>query len=320
MNQNPGAVQHLILLYRLVHEMGIPDNDSLMRLMTKVHDEKGMDFTQYKEPSILRRIQSRLRKYNVNSYDEYIGIIDKNPDEYDQLISALTINVTEFFRNPEAFEAIEHIVIPRIIAAKQKNNHKIIRIWSCGCSTGDEPYSLAMLFLEKLGGAREKFLLTIIGSDIDKEALEEARDMVYPKDRLREVSKHLLDKYFEVVDDNHFQLKSAIKVLVRFRHHDVVKSTPFMHCDLILCRNLLIYFNKELQEETILKFYECLNPGGFLVLGMVESLTGTAGNVFENVDNALRIYRRPQAADLQFDRKGILSQREIDNIVKEMLG
>lgn len=290
-----------------------------MRLLTKIHDDKGLDFTQYKEQSLLRRIHSRLHKYNLDSCDEYIKILEENPSEYNGLINALTINVTEFFRNPESFEAIGKIVIPRIIFAKRAHHHKIIRAWSCACSSGDEPYSLAMLFLEKLGGARDKFLLTVIGSDIDDEALLEAKNMVYSKERLRGVGKDMFDKYFEAVDGGKFRLKTQTRALVRFRHHDIVKDQPYMHCDIILCRNLLIYFNKQLQEEVLLKLYESLNPGGFLILGMVESLVGEAMNAFEHVDNRLRIYRRPEEKGLSYDKQNILSQEEIDKVVSGML-
>jgi len=290
-----------------------------MRLLTKLHEEKGIDFTQYKEKSLLRRLQSRLHKHEITSYDEYIKVLEHKPAEYNELINALTINVTEFFRNPESFEAIEKIVIPRVIFSKRAHRHKIIKAWSCGCSSGDEPYSLATLLLEKLGSARDKFLLTIIGSDIDKDALSEAKDMVYSRERLKAVNKGLISKYFEKIDEDRFRLKSSVRSLVRFRHHNVIKDYPFMHCDIILCRNLFIYFNKELQEEILLKFYDCLNPGGFLILGMVESLIGAAANAYEHVNNRLRIYRKPEKESLKYEKTEVLSQDKIDRIVSDML-
>lgn len=298
--------------------MGIVDDPKLMRLLTQIHDDKGLDLTQYKEQTLRRRIDSRLRQYGMSSYDEYVQLLKENPEEYVGLFNSLYINVTEFFRNPESFTAIEKIVIPRIIAAKKERSHKVIRAWSCACASGDEPYSLAMLLLEKLGSAKNKFSITVFGTDIDSEALKEAKHMTYTRERLRALGTDLLNKYFTSTEDGHYKLKSIVSDIVKFKHYDVIKDPPILHCDLILCRNLLIYFNKELQEETILKFFECLNPGGFLVLGMVESLTGTAVNHFEHVDNRLRIYRRPERG---IDEKAeILSQGDIDRIVKEMLG
>jgi chemotaxis protein methyltransferase CheR len=295
------------------------DNPEIMRLLTKMHEEKGLDFTQYKDDSILRRIHSRMSKYNEASYDEYIKILESNPDEYKELINALAINVTEFFRNPESFNAIDKIVIPRVIYSKGINQHRIIRALSCGCSSGDEPYSLAILLLEKLGGAKTKYLVNITGMDIDKDALEEAQNMVYSKNRLKVVSEKLFDEYFDKLDNDKYKLKSHVKNLVKFRHSNIITDAPLMHCDIILCRNLLIYFNKQLQEEVLLKFYECLNPGGFLVLGMVETLVGSAADVFEIVDNRLRIYRRPETGSLKPKGGSTLSQCDIDKIVKEML-
>ncbi len=291
----------------------------LLALLTKLHDEKGLDFTQYKPATLLRRIGSRLSKHGLRSYDEYIKLLEAEPKEYDELINALTINVTDFFRNPESFGAIDKIVIPRVIASKRAHDHWIIRAWSCGCSTGDEPYSLAMVFSEKLGSAIDRFRLTIIGSDIDNKALDTAKNTAYSAERLQGIPKPMVSRYFEKLNENEFRVKYSLKRYVQFYRHDIVKDRPFMLCDIILCRNLLIYFNKQLQEETLLKFYECLNPGGYLILGMVESLAGSAEKRFEKVDNKLRIYRRPEREGAEVGN-GVLSQADIDKIVKEMLG
>lgn len=299
--------------------MSITDDKSLMRLLTKINDEKGLDFTQYKKGTLLRRINSRLNRYKIDSYDDYIKVLEKEKGEYDELINSLSINVTDFFRNPESFDAISKIVIPRVIYAKRDRGHKIIRAWSCGCSTGDEPYSLAMLLLEKLGKARSKFILTIVGSDIDKDALTQAKEMKYSADRLKALDSELLAKYFEEIDSENFKIKSLVRSMVRFRHHNIIKDRPFVHCDIILCRNLLIYFNKQLQEETILKFYECLNPGGYLILGMTESLIGAAVDCFDNVNNRLRIFRKPESKTEKDEAGGILSQDDIDKIVGGLL-
>ena len=300
-------------------DVAITDDPGLMRLLTKIHDEKGIDFTQHKEKSLCRRLESCMRRRSARSFDEYVKVLEGSPEEYNSLLNALTINVTDFFRNPESFEAISKIVIPRVIFSKREHQHRIIRAWSCGCSSGDEPYTLAMLLLEKLGKAGDGFFPAVIGSDIDKEALSEARSMVYSRQRLKAVDRKLLDGYFEKVDGDAFRLSSAVSGLVRFRHNDIIKDRPFTHCDIILCGNLLIYFNKQLQEEVLLKFYECLNPGGFLVLDMVESLTGAAINAFEHVNNRLRIYRRPEKESMKYETRKVLIQEDIDKIVNDML-
>ncbi len=174
--------------------------------------------------------------------------------------------------------------------------------------------------MEKLGSKREEYILSITGSDIDSKALQAARSMIYSKGNLEAVDKKLLTQYFDQVEGGQFKLKNILRGLVRFRQHDVIKDPPFKFCDIILCRNLFIYFNKQLQEEILLKFYDCLNPGGFLVLGMVESLIGAASNLFEHVDNKLRIYRKPErATERASNTDTILSQNDIDRIVNDML-
>ncbi len=298
--------------------MAVTDDPALMRLLTKIYEEKGWDLTQYREASLLRRLQSRLLRNDIHSLDEYVRYLETHPQEYIELLNALTINVTEFFRNPAMFRALRSEVIPRIIAEKQDRQHRIIRAWSCGCASGDEPYSLAILFLEALGQRRDQFLLTVIGSDIDQGALEEARNVVYTKDRLKAIDEVLLKKYFDKLESGNYKVKGMVSNLVKLRHHDVNHTSPYMHCDLILCRNLLIYFNKQLQEEVVLKFYECLNSGGYLILGMTEGLVGAAANAFEALDHRLRIYRRPLAAKMQYDKAGILPQAKIDQIIRDM--
>lgn len=299
--------------------MPITEDPILIKVFERLNLKKGLDFTQYKENMLKRRIGARLKKHGLSSYDEYLEVLEKDPCEIDELISALSINVTEFFRNPESFEVIDNIVVPRVLFTKRENRHKIIRAWSCGCSSGDEPYSLAITFLEKLDKARDKFLLTIVGSDIDRFALDEAKNMVYSRNRLKALDETFIDKYFKKTEKGDYKLAGNVRNMVKFRYHNVVNDRPYTHCDIILCRNLLIYFNKQLQEEVLLKFYDCLNPGGFLVLGMTESLVGSAAGRFESVDNRRRIYRKPLRAIDAAGKEGLLSQQEIDKIVNDMI-
>ncbi|EKD50228.1 MAG: Chemotaxis protein methyltransferase [uncultured bacterium] len=295
------------------------DNKNLITLLTKIYQARGLDFTQYKISMVQRRVRSRMLKCNVSTYEDYFRILDQQPDELGHLIQSFSIQVTELFRNPESFNAIRDIVIPQIIISKREKQHKIIKAWSCGCSTGDEPYSLAMLFLEKLGAARDRFILTILGTDIDDRAIREAGDTEFEKDQISALNQDIIRNYFVKHAHSKFKIADPVRNLVRLRHHDVINDIPYMHCDVILCRNVLIYFNKELQQETQLKFYDCLNPGGFLVLGMTESLIGSASEYFEPVNNSLRIYRRPIARTTGAEKdREVLSQNDIDRIIKEM--
>jgi chemotaxis protein methyltransferase CheR len=295
-------------------------NAGLVRLLSAIRDETGFDFTRYKRGTLLRRISSRMRVCKAPTFDAYLSVMHGDPSEIKQLVSAMFINVTEFFRNPESFETIDKIVIPRVIHAKREHMHKRIKVWSCACSSGDEPYSLAMLFLEKLGNARGKFSISVHGTDIDADALKDARSMRYSREKLKALSGDLLQRYFEEQSDGTYILAPTVRAMVHFKTLDLIRDAPIMHCDIILCRNLLIYFNKALQEEILLKLYNSLMPGGFLVLGMVESLVGTAINHFEIVDNKRRIYRRPEWLTKDEENSQVLTQDEIDKIVAEMLG
>jgi chemotaxis protein methyltransferase CheR len=290
----------------------------LTGLLTRIYEERGIDFTQYKLNTITRRIGSRLSRRGVSSMEEYLAVLDRDASEYDSLIEALTINVTEFFRNPKSFAAIRDIVIPAIIADKRAHLHRIIRVWSCGCAGGDEAYSAAILLDGKLGKAIDRFSVSVTGTDVSESTLAEARKGKYTAARLKAMDPELVKKYFTENNAGEYSVRRGIKDMVKFQRHDVVSDPPFRRCDVILCRNLLIYFNRELQADTVLKLRDCLNPGGFLVLGMAETMPGRAMSEFDTVNGALRVYRRPER-DRPGIAEGLLSQDDIDRIVGEML-
>lgn len=290
----------------------------LGNLLTKLHQSRGLDFSLYKMPMLLRRISARMKRLNINSMEEYECVLESDDSEVEELLDSLNINVTEFFRNPESFEMMSRVVIPRMVDQKLKKRHNLIRVWSVGCSEGDEPYSIAISFLEALGEDLSGFMLTIMASDIDRKALAAAKKRIYSAERLKSVPLNIREKYFEPYEKA-FRVRDEVADLVTFEYRDIVNMRPHRFCDLITCRNVLIYFNRELQEETQLKFRECLNPGGHLILGMVESLVGSAGTRFETVDTKLRIYRRPETDSVDETVKNILSQEEIDGLVGEIL-
>jgi chemotaxis protein methyltransferase CheR len=296
------------------------ENKKLIALLARLHDRRGIDFTQYKPSTLERRISARMLKNGFSSYEEYGAFLDKNPQECVELIDSITINVTDFFRNDESFEALEKQVIPEILGVKNSKGHRLLRVWSCGCSEGDEPYSIAMLLDGALENDRRDLIITIYGTDVDQRAIEKAKKAVYDGKRIEGIGSRLRKKYFNETEADRYSLKDVIRQMVTFRVHDVVNDKPFLNCDLILCRNLLIYFNKQLQEEVLLKFRECLSPGGFLVLGMTESLVGSAMNGFIPVNNRLRIYRRPFEEKVDIRTAEKLTQEQVDRIVKELVG
>lgn len=260
-------------------------------LLEKIHRNKGADFSRYRTGTLKRRIDSRIRAAGCADYPDYIVYLNKNPQEYDRLIEAITINVTEFFRNPETFDVLTKKVIPEIIRTKKEQGKKIIRAWSAGTSNGEEAYSLAILFFEALRENRADFDVKVHGTDIDPACIEKARAGIYTAAGVKEINKETLEKYFNKNGEN-YEINDSVKNLARFTVHNLACDEFLSHLDLILCRNVVIYFTKPLQEMVYNNFARTLNKDGFLALGKVESLWGFAQKYFITFDNRERIYRR----------------------------
>jgi len=252
--------------------------------------ERGLDLSQYKEKCLKRRIDVRLRETGAQTYLEYLAVLKRDPSEYGRFLDDLTINVTQFFRDTETFKAIKDDVIRKIISVKQKQNKKIIRVWSAGCATGQEPYSIGILFNEILGRKISNFFISIYATDIDANSLKKARAAEYDNDSVSEVEENMLRKYFRY--DGKYKLNEEITKMVKFKHHNLISDEPLTHVDIILCRNALIYFSRELQQKLFRKFYEGLNKAGYLILGKTESLTGEPARMFKQVNMRERIYQK----------------------------
>ncbi len=241
-------------------------------LLDKIMRNTNIDFSEYRPQHLKRRLQHRLGSAGCNNYWEYISLLNKDPKEYDRLIEALTINESYFFRDTEVFGLLENGIIPEIVWQKQTEGVKKIRAWSCGTATGQEAYSMAILFREVLGNRTKDFDIKILATDIDKDALEKAPWGSYDKRALRKMAPHLLFKYFTRFQDR-YVVSDRVRVLVSFERHDIISGIQKRGMDLVLCRNLLIYFERELQEKALCKLHNALNPGGFLILGKTETLT-----------------------------------------------
>lgn len=260
-------------------------------LLEKIQRNKGADFTLYRPGTLKRRLDSRIKTVGCKDYSEYISFLNKNPLEYDALIAEITINVSEFFRNPETFEQIERGVIPEIVKARENQGSNNIRVWSAGTSNGQEAYSLAILFLELLGKKIEEFNIVIYATDIDPDCIKKAQEGIYLINSLKEVSRNRLIDYFEG-NNGEYKVKNRVKSLVNFKVHNLVSDGFFRDLDLILCRNVVIYFTKPLQEMIYRNFAKALNQNGFLVLGKVESLWSLTVKYFTPWDNRERIYKK----------------------------
>ena len=260
-------------------------------LTDKIAADRGFKCASYKEKCLRRRIAVRMRARGVHTFEDYARLLDHDTAEYDRLLDALTINVTKLFRNWDVYAALSAKVIPEL----WHRQLPAIRVWSAGCSSGDEPYSVAILFhrfaatsgmLPQIGRVR------ILGSDIDRESLAAARRGHFEESDFADTPTELRDRYFSRTAP--FSVVDSVRDLVRFERRDLLTEEPPPGLyDLILCRNVLIYFDRDTQERLFDAFYRSLAPGGYLVLGKVETLLGAARSRFAAVDARERIFRRP---------------------------
>ncbi len=238
----------------------------IFRLMT---NKTGTDFSKYKSSTIGRRIKKRLEALSVDSIDDYYDYIQSNPSELDDLFQTVLIGVTEFFRDKPTFDQLRQYV-KQIIAQKKPGDS--VRAWSVGCATGEEPYSLAILIAEELGERFDQFTIQIFATDIDENALATGRRGFYPGDLMDNLSPEQLENYFNRGKDG-YEIKKKVRQTVLFSKHDISRDPPFVRLDLLLCRNVLIYFDNELQRRVIPVFHYALNSEGYLLLGKSENIT-----------------------------------------------
>jgi chemotaxis protein methyltransferase CheR len=271
--------------------MKMKDGREFTFLLDKIRRNRNLDFSEYRRPVLERRIQHRLYQTRCTTYWDYIMLLNREPGEYDRLMETLTIKVSGFFRDPRVFELLGNMIVPEIISRNQAGIVKKIRAWSCGSAFGQEAYSLAILFYEALGQRLNDFDIQILATDIDKNTLAEAQWGSYDRKALNKISPLLLFKYFTRTG-NRYIVNDRVRSLVKFRYHDIVTGNTISGLDLVLCRNLLIYFQKELQEKILHKLHTALNPGGFLVIGNTESIPPPMRELFDVVSLRERIYRK----------------------------
>lgn len=246
-------------------------------LQRKIFKTRGFEF-QYRPGFLKRRFAVRLRARGVTSYRDYAKILDKDPSEYNSLFDALTINITQFFRDPSVYEAFDKQVLPALISTKRRVNRKIIRIWSAGCASGEEPYSIAILLNKVLKERIKNFVVSVWATDIDKDSLAIAKAGIYTHKSLTEVDRNYSSKYF-VYTKGKYIVKEDIKRIVRFNRHNFITEQPYTNFDVIFCRNVTIYLTREMQKKLLETFHKCLNKNGYLIIGRSESLL-TKGDLF----------------------------------------
>ncbi len=264
--------------------------DDFRVLADKITQETSFRCASYKDKCLRRRIAVRMRARGAESFSAYALVLDSDGREYDRLLDALTVNVTKFFRNPSTFGALAASVIPQLW-----NGEGCISVWSAGSSSGEEAFSLAALFYEHalaLGELDRLARVTVIGSDIDRASLIAAENARYAAASFADTPAHLLHALFPAVGDSRTVIE-PVRSLVRFERRDILREPPpAASYDLIACRNVIIYLDREAQEELLCSFHRALRPGGFLVMGRVETLLGKPRQLFGTVDVRERIFRK----------------------------
>ncbi|MEA2174017.1 MAG: two-component system, chemotaxis family, CheB/CheR fusion protein [Blastocatellia bacterium] len=280
-----------------VQERPEADDLALREIFTQLRVRTGHDFSNYKRSTVLRRIERRISVQQLPDVSAYARYFREQPDETRALLKDLLISVTNFFRDPQSFVALEQKIIPRVFENKGAKDK--VRVWVAGCATGEEAYSMAMLLSEYVPASHIMPGIQVFATDIDEWALNKAREGFYTLNDAADVSPERLRRFF-TQEKAGYRVRQELREMVLFATHNVIKDPPFSHLDLITCRNLLIYFNRSAQERTMEVFHFALNPGGYLFLGTSESIEGSR-ELFVTVDKEQHVFRsRPLEARLPF--------------------
>lgn len=267
--------------------MALKIDDPLKKILSLLHAHTGHDFSQYKPNTINRRVERRMVVQQIEQPEQYLLFLKENPDEIEALFRDLLIGVTKFFRDAEAFETLEQQIAQRLASTPVGS---LVRVWTVACSTGEEAYSLAILFREQMELMKQTFKLQLFATDIDSRAIATARTGVYPSSIAADVSPERLSRWFSP-DGDSYRIDKSIRDTLIFSEHDVVKDPPFSRLDFISCRNLLIYMGPELQRKLFPLFHYALNQDGVLLLGSAETV-GDFAELFAPLDRKAKLYQR----------------------------
>ncbi|MBA4410781.1 MAG: chemotaxis protein CheB [Bacteroidota bacterium] len=295
------------------------DKNSLEKIIALLRIHTGNDFSSYKKNTMYRRIERRMGVHKINKINLYVSFLKENPKEVEILFKELMIGVTNFFRDPLVWEKLKATVIPNLIANIHEGS--ILRAWVAGCSTGEEAYSLAIVFKEALEKVKPYgcIFLQIFATDLDNEAIETARKGIFPANITTDVSPERLNRFFTVQDEN-YRVTTEIREMVVFAQHNIIMHPPFTNLDILTCRNLLIYMDADLQKKILGLFYYSINPEGIVILGSSETL-GTQSILFKSVDDKLKIYQRsstPVSTPGLFEFPSSFSRSQLTNMEKKM--
>ncbi|MDD2540197.1 MAG: chemotaxis protein CheB [Desulfuromonadaceae bacterium] len=277
-------------LPRPAADLDVTAKNALKKIFILLRTQTGHDFSQYKPSTINRRIERRMALYQIETKDDYVRYLQQTPTEVEALFNDLLIGVTNFFRDPEAFQVLEKEIIPRVFENKAAGG--IVRVWSPGCSSGEEAYSIAILLQEHMESLKQSCTVQIFATDIDATAIATARAGLYPASIAADISPERLARFFTLeADGSAYRVNKGIRDMLIFSEQDVIKDPPFSKIDLISCRNLLIYMGGELQKKLIPLFHYALNPGGILFLGTSETVSSFT-DLFDVLDRKSKLYQR----------------------------
>ncbi len=263
-----------------VSEKGLPE------LIQDVQKRLNIQLTNYKQDYIKRRLLSRMNSTRSKDFSEYHQYLRTHPEEEEKLRNALTINVTKFFRDPDVFDLVRKEIFPSILRDK-----RAIKIWSAGCSSGEEPYTYAIILYE-LGKTGPAFNGAIIATDIDEEILKRAKLGAYEKNALENMTDSQISKHFDKKEDGKYYVKDHIKQIVRFQNHDLMTQAPAKMMDMVSCRNVTIYFNEQQKKELVKKVHDSLGKDGYYIMGMSEYMAKDVEHLFKPFRPMLKVFQK----------------------------
>ncbi|WP_326950439.1 PAS domain S-box protein [Amycolatopsis sp. NBC_01307] len=267
-------------------------------VLTYLKESRGFDFTGYKRTSLMRRVQRRMSQVGAGSFTDYIDQLQVNADEFVALFNTILINVTAFFRDPDAWDYLREQVIPALLA--ERTPEEPIRVWSAGCAAGQEAYSLAIAFAEAIGVDAFRQRVKIYATDVDEEALGQARQATYTPAELDGVPEDKVEEYFEQYGSR-YSFRKDLRRSVIFGRNDLVQDAPISRIDLLVCRNTLMYFNADTQTKILERFHFALAPRGMMFLGKAEMLL-SHGRIFEPLDLKRRVFRKVANSPVGYSR------------------
>ncbi|MEI6268837.1 MAG: CheR family methyltransferase [Methylococcaceae bacterium] len=308
-------LKNLVSQYFQINNASIFSESTLERIFLLIRSQTNHDFSLYKRNTIYRRIERRMAVHQIDSIDAYLLFLQHNSNEIISLFKDLLIGVTSFFRDPDAFLALEQTIIPLFFTDNANNSP--IRIWCLGCSTGEEAYSIAILLQEYMDRLKKNYKVQIFATDIDSTAIAKARSGLYPPSIASDISSERLANYF-TFESKGYRINKNIRTMLVFSEHNVISDPPFSRLDLISCRNLLIYFEGELQNKLLPMFHYALNPGGALFLGNSENI-GNFVDDFRKIESKAKLYLRKGLTDKKQEKAVVPEALSLQSVYSKLL-